>query len=162
MKNVITITCILITLSGCVDPARTSKITFDSDVLVTTAEIEKNRALLIGGWIGSRPTPQGGKREELAILKKDGTFEFRFRETDKRGNKKIVTDVGVWGLVGNVHFTIVTSWYENGKKYSEDITKARNYQVFEVITLDKHIFEYRNIVTNHIYRLEKAQRGYVL
>ncbi len=156
------VVCFLSLLSGCTDTLLTGEVTFNSDASVTTEEIEKNRALLIGGWHGSRPTAQGGTREELAIMKKDGTFEFRFRETDKSGNTQLVSDVGVWGLVGNVHFTIVTAWYENGKKYAEDITKARNYQVYEVITLTKEVFEYRNIVTNHVYRLNKAQKGYLL
>lgn len=120
-------------------------------------EIE-NRNLLIGEWGITLDTKDGGQRKEYAVLRSDGTFKFTFTEFDEKG---VVSDryslLGIWGLVKNIHFTIVMAKERDGVLFKKDTSNPFNYDAYEVLKLDNQVFKYRALIDDEQFKLIKIK-----
>ena len=114
------------------------------------------RELLFGRWFREEKIGTNKKVVEYALLSADGSYEFTFvtihmnvGETDKVVEQ--VTELGDWGLVGDVHFTITKDEIVGEQLYAADLNNSNNYHAYKVLTLNHHVFEYQHVSTNEIF-----------
>ncbi|MBL4822833.1 MAG: hypothetical protein JKX90_04825 [Colwellia sp.] len=115
-----------------------------------------NRALLFGRWYRNDIDAQGRQLVEYAELSADGSFEFTFVSTEQETNvSEQIIELGDWGLVGDVHFTITKSELIEQQLYAADLNDSDNYQAYNIIQLDHQIFKYQHIETKEIFMMRK-------
>jgi len=115
-----------------------------------------NRALLIGRWYRNNIDAQGREIVEYAELSADGIFEFTFVSTDHETNvTEQNVELGDWGLVGNIHFTITKSELIGRQLYPADLNNSDNYQAYNVLQLNHNTFEYQHVETKEIFLMRK-------
>ena len=119
------------------------------------------RELLFGRWFREDKDDQNRKIIEYAQLGADGSFEFTFITlmTKVGEAEKIVeqvTELGDWGLVADIHFTITKNEVFDEQLYASDLNDSNNYHVYRVIQLNHQIFEYQHIETQEIFKMRKV------
>lgn len=115
------------------------------------------RELLVGTWYRSDTDENGQPFSEYAYLNIDGSFEFAFLRHDEQGEViEQVVELGDWGLVGDIHFTMTKSENLDGENYAADLNNADNYHAYRVIQLNSQYFEYQHIVTNEVFILRRV------
>ncbi|WP_114327446.1 hypothetical protein [Candidatus Colwellia aromaticivorans] len=115
-----------------------------------------NRALLFGRWYRNDIDAQDRQIVEYAELSADGSFEFTFVSTDQETNvTEQIVELGDWGLVGNVHFTITKSELIDQQLYAADLNDSDNYHAYKVLQLDHQTFKYQHIETKEIFIMRK-------
>ena len=115
-----------------------------------------NRALLFGRWYRNDIDAQGLEIVEYAELSADGSFEFTFESTEKETKvTERITELGDWGLVADIHFTITKSELIDQQLYAADLNDSDNYHAYKVLQLNHHIFEYQHVETKEIFIMRK-------
>ena len=115
------------------------------------------RALLFGRWYRNDIDEQGNETVEYAQLSSDGSFEFTFISLDKKGEIiDEITELGDWGLVADIHFTLTKNELINEELYSADLNNDDNYHAYKVLGLDHKIFHYQHILTNEEYIMRRV------
>src|SRR5215475_15943222 len=76
-------------------------------------EVTHRRNTIIGHWFEESPLKEGGKRLVLATLEADGTYKVQFRKIYPSGTTEDSTEVGLWGVSGPIHFTIMMGWVKD-------------------------------------------------
>jgi hypothetical protein len=115
------------------------------------------RQQLFGSWYRSEVLKNGSVQTELAQMTVDGEYEFAFSIHDKQG--QIIQhsiELGDWGLVGDIHFTIAKAEYINEEQYEADFTDPDNYHAYKVLELSHQIFKYQHIVSNEVFILRRV------
>lgn len=122
--------------------------------------MEYERALLFGRWFREEIDEPNKKIIEYAQLSADGSFEFTFitlqinvGEADQIVEQ--VTELGDWGLVGDIHFTITKNEVVDEQLYAADLNDSNNYHAYRVLQLNHHIFKYQHISTNEIFIMRR-------
>jgi hypothetical protein len=116
-----------------------------------------NRELLAGRWYRKELNDMGHQLVEYAELCLDGSFEFSFVEQNAQGeiiNQNI--ELGDWGLVGDIHFTITQEEVVDDEHYRADLTDENNYHAYKVLALDSQNFKYQHIVSNEVFILRRV------
>lgn len=118
------------------------------------------RELLFGRWFREDSCESNKKVVEYAQLNVDGSFEFTFitmqvevGEVDRVVEQ--ITELGDWGLVGDIHFTITKDEVVNEQLYASDLNDCNNYHAYRVLELNHHVFKYQHVDTNEIYIMRK-------
>jgi len=115
------------------------------------------RALLFGRWYRSDIDEQGNECVEHAQLSSDGSFEFSFITLDIKGNViEKITELGDWGLVADIHFTLTKNELINKELYAADLNNDDNYQAYKVLALNHKSFHYQHILTNEEYIMKRV------
>lgn len=111
-----------------------------------------NRELLIGKWYRSTTNEHGEIISEYAEVAVDGSFEFTFiiHQSDGSVADKII-ELGDWGLVGDIHFTITKSEIIEDEHYAVDLAEPDNYNAYRVLELTNKTFTYQHVVTEEIF-----------
>ncbi len=122
--------------------------------------MEYERELLFGRWFRDDIDELNRKTIEYAQLSADGSFEFTFiilQENIGKAEQVVeqVTELGDWGLVGDIHFTITKNEVINEQLYAADLNDSNNYHAYRVLQLNHHVFEYQHISTNEIFIMRK-------
>lgn len=122
--------------------------------------MEYERELLFGRWFREDTDEPDKKIIEYAELSADGSFEFTFMTLEMRLGEadqivEQVTELGDWGLVGDIHFTITKNEVVDEQLYSADLNDSNNYHAYKILQLNHHIFEYQHISTNEIFIMRK-------
>ncbi|MEI6894789.1 MAG: hypothetical protein V5789_09180 [Colwellia sp.] len=116
-----------------------------------------SRALLFGRWYRNDIDDQGKETVEYAQLRADGSFEFIFIRLNAKGEViEKVTELGDWGLVADIHFTITKDELINKEFYAADLNNNDNYQVYTVLSLDHKTFHYQHRLTNKEYIMRRV------
>ncbi|MBA6251291.1 MAG: hypothetical protein ACI9O3_001324 [Colwellia sp.] len=116
-----------------------------------------NRALLAGRWYRMEMNDVGHQLVEYAELCLDGSFEFSFVEQTSQGEiVSQIIELGDWGLVGDIHFTITQEEVVDSEHYRADLNDENNYQAYKVLALDSQIFKYQHIVSNEVFILRRV------
>jgi hypothetical protein len=116
-----------------------------------------NRALLAGRWYRMEMNETGDQLVEYAELSLDGSFEFSFVEQNDQGEILCQNiELGDWGLVGDIHFTITQEEVDDGEHFRSDLTDENNYHAYKVLALDSQIFKYQHIVSNEVFILRRV------
>lgn len=130
----------------------------DLEANETTVRDEARRSFLVGTWYRKQATRQGGYSEERAELANDGTYRFSFRRTMADGTIDEYVEIGYWGLVDDIHFTIATGHVEDGIVYPNDMTDPRGYDIYEVLSLTGDSFRYRHRISGNTYELQRVRQ----
>lgn len=115
------------------------------------------RVLLFGRWYRNDIDENGNETVEYAQLSSDGSFEFTFITLDIKGDIiEQITELGDWGLVGDIHFTLTKNELINDELYAADLNNDDNYQAYKVLSLDHQIFHYKHRLTNDEYIMRRV------
>jgi len=116
-----------------------------------------DRTLLAGRWYRMELSETGHQLVEYAELCLDGSFEFSFVEQNAQGEVLCQNiELGDWGLVGDIHFTITQEEVDDGKHFRSDLADENNYHAYKVLALDSQIFKYQHIVSNEVFILRRV------
>ncbi len=107
--------------------------------------------LMIGKWYGKQPTKDGGTKEEIIEKLPNGTYKIQFRVTQPDGTKTERTEVGYWGVSGNIYFSIFKGWLSGSEIISANPTDPYNYDAYHIIELTTEKFEYQHVSTGNRY-----------
>jgi len=127
--------------------------------------VNYNRELLFGRWYRNDIDEQGNEIVEYADLAADGSFEFTFITLTKSNlvteysTEQIIEQVielGDWGLVGDIHFTITKNEVVDEQLYAADLNDSNNYHAYKVLQLNHHTFKYQHIESNEIFEMRKV------
>jgi hypothetical protein len=124
---------------------------------MTIDKINYSRSMLCGQWFSHSINDDGLKCTEYANIAPDGSFEFTFSSFDE--NEVLiekVIELGDWGLVGNIHFTMTKNEVIEEALYAADLNNEDNYHAYKVLQLNHKIFEYQHIVTNETYIMRRV------
>jgi hypothetical protein len=124
---------------------------------MTLTLVSYQRSLLCGQWFSDSFNEDGFKCTECASMAPDGSFEFTFSTFDE-DNKLIekIIELGDWGLVGDIHFTMTKSEVIDEDLYAADLNNEDNYHAYRVLQLNHKFFEYQHIVTNETYIMRRV------
>ncbi|WP_068546108.1 hypothetical protein [Thalassotalea crassostreae] len=114
------------------------------------------RQQLIGNWHRSE---QNGTEHfsEYAQILADGRFVFTFFTYDMEGTiVDEISEVGDWGLVKDIHFTITKAEVENGQEYDADPLNKDNYQAYKVLELNEQTFTYEHLLSGERFTLSRV------
>ena len=70
--------------------------------------------------------------------------------------KEQVTELGDWGLVGDIHFTITKSEVVDEKLYTASLSNPENYHAYKVLLLSADSFKYQHIITEEAFILKRV------
>lgn len=116
-----------------------------------------NREMLFGRWFRGDTDVDGNQFTEYAEISPDGSFEFTFSLHDQNGKTTEETiELGDWGLVGDIHFTMTKSEFINNQHYAADLADENNYHAYKVLQLNNQIFEYKHVITNEVFILRRV------
>ena len=122
----------------------------------------QNWALMVGAWYASQPSIDGGTRQIVSERFSDGTYKYRFKFTDSSGKVKESTEVGQWGVAGDIYFSIYRGKLtENGVKYS-DPSDPYNYDAYQIIELSKSQFVYKSITNGSVFTAVRVESDFVI
>ena len=118
------------------------------------------RELLFGRWFREDIDEPNKKVIEYAQLSADGSFEFTFVTLQVKVGEadqvvEQVTELGDWGLVGDIHFTITKNEVVDEQLYAADLNDSNNYHAYRVLQLNHHVFEYQHVNTSEIFIMRK-------
>lgn len=116
-----------------------------------------SRTMLIGSWYRNSIDDQNHHTSEYAKLSTDGSFEFSFVTHNNQGDIiEEIIELGDWGLVGDIHFTMTKSEFIDGDHYAADLADEDNYQAYKVLQLTNQKFEYQHLLTKEVYILKRV------
>ena len=116
------------------------------------------REKLIGKWYRNDLDDEGNQVSEYAHMLADGSYEFSFIYHDAQGEViHQIIELGDWGLVGDVHFTMTKSEFIDNEHYAVDLNDADNYNAYRVLELTNQTFKYQHVYMHHLYRNCKIQ-----
>lgn len=116
-----------------------------------------DRNMLFGNWYRGDTDEDGNQLTEFARIEPDGSFEFTFIQYDQKGRAaEEITELGDWGLVGDIHFTITRGELIDGDTFSADMADEDNYHAYQVLQLNSKILEYKHIITNEVFILRRV------
>ena len=116
-----------------------------------------SREQLIGQWYRLDVDEQGHQMSEYAEIAADGSYEFTFSTLDNNGSViQQSIELGDWGLVGDIHFTLTKSELVDNELYSADLANSDNYHAYRVVQLNSQVFEYQHIVTNEVFIMRRV------
>ena len=123
--------------------------------------VKYERELLCGRWFREETNTPNEKIIEYAQLNADGSFEFTFitlQVTFGAADRIVeqVIELGDWGLVGDIHFTITKNEIVDDLLYTADLNDGNNYHAYKVVQLNHHVFEYQHVETNETFIMRKV------
>lgn len=119
-----------------------------------------DRELLFGRWFRQNIDEDNKKTIEYAQISADGSFEFTFvtsilKEGEAEQVIEQVIELGDWGLVADIHFTITKNDIIDEQLYAADLNDSDNYHAYRVLKLNHHTFEYQHIETDEVFIMRK-------
>lgn len=116
-----------------------------------------DRHQLIGSWYRTDIDQENNCHTEFAQMSADGSYEFGFTIHDVQGQLiQQSIELGDWGLVGDIHFTIAKAELVDDEHYVMDFTDPNNYHAYKVLALTEQIFKYQHIVSNEVFILRRV------
>jgi|APFre7841882630_1041343.scaffolds.fasta_scaffold35779_2 hypothetical protein len=141
---------------------KTTSTTIHNAMPYPTESAIKQRKLLIGKWLGQAATDDGREIKWLSELKSDGTFALTFRTYNSKGDYQEQTEIGFWGVSGQIHFTIIRDVIVDKKLIPADPTDPYYYDAYEILKLNDQEFEHKAVTTGDIYKSQKVSDNYQL
>ncbi len=115
-----------------------------------------SREQLVGRWF-RQEQENGNQLIEYSQFYSDGTFEFCFITQNMKGELlEQVIELGDWGLVADIHFTLTKNEVFDEQVYAADLENSDNYHAYRVLSLSPDCFEYQHIITNESFILKRV------
>ncbi|MFD2168255.1 hypothetical protein ACFSJY_18505 [Thalassotalea euphylliae] len=116
-----------------------------------------NRNMLIGQWVRNDTDDSGNPFVEHAEFFGDGSFEFCFMTMSNSGDiLQQEIELGDWGLVGDIHFTMTKNEVLDEKMMSADLANPDNYHAYKVTQLTADSFAYEHILSKESFILKRV------
>ena len=101
---------LLLAITGCATNHTSTNIVQTEKSSLSVSQKAK-WAMMVGSWYGNQPTENGGSRHWIMHRLPQGTYQVYYSVLDSEEQK---TDeggeVGHWGIVGDVYFSIFRGW----------------------------------------------------
>ena len=124
-------------------------------------QTERYRTALIGTWFRSQPIVGGGTDSEISVFREDGSYVFSFQRKNAVGQvTDEVSELGSWGISGDIHFTITLAMDDHGRRIAVNPADADNYLAYRVLELNDAVFAYQTVVTGNVFRLNRVENGF--
>ena len=117
---------------------------------------EHTWSTMVGKWYGKQPRHDGGTHEWLTTRYEDGTYEIVFRSTDPYGTVERTVETGLWGVSGNVYYTIFEGWIRGGLFVSTDLEGQYTRDAYKIISLTESEMKYRSIENGAIFKIRRV------
>lgn len=145
----------LFLLAGCAwnDAARTPDVALAKPG--TPVQTAERRRLLTGCWVGAAQIEGGGQRVWLVQRGDDGRFRIDFRTEVDNADAETTTEVGSWGVSGEIYFTITRGWLTPNGPQAADMGDPYFYDAYLIEALDDQQFVYRHAETGYAYRVTR-------
>ena len=116
-----------------------------------------SREQLVGQWYRIDNNELGHQMSEYAEISADGSYEFTFSTLNEKGNViEQSIELGDWGLVGDIHFTLTKSEFVDNELFNSDLGNSDNYHAYRVLQLNSQVFQYQHIVTNEVFIMRRV------
>ncbi|MFT7403383.1 MAG: hypothetical protein ACI955_000438 [Zhongshania sp.] len=173
MKKLLSFTLLLMLLMGCSQLEITKPLSsanlhnpmqIDDNLLpgeVSEVQIlasSASRNMLLGKWYGVRTMENGGQKEWLTERSADGTYRVDFRFVDADGSARSQSEVGLWGVSGDIYFRIFRGWVTIEGMKLADPTVADHYDAYKIKGLDDNSFSYLHQTRNQRYTVKKVAK----
>ncbi|CAA0105251.1 Uncharacterised protein [Zhongshania aliphaticivorans] len=133
----------------------------EDDEIISIPSSE-SRQMLLGKWYGVRKLKDGGQKEWLTERSADGTYRVDFRFVSADGSARSQSEVGFWGVSGDIYFRIFRGWVTlNGMKPA-DPTVADHYDAYRIDGLDNDYFSYVHQTRGQQYTVKKMPNEFRL
>jgi hypothetical protein len=156
MLKTINIVCVILFLAGCAGIAGTQNTLSSAFAPQLSEERKNNWKLMVGTWYGSQKTQDGETYSWIVQHKANGTYKHDAQIIDVNGNIKKQVEVGEWGIVKNIYFSVFKGWLEDGKFIPSDPTDPSIRDAYEVLELTDDKITYKNLINNDIYTVRKV------
>ncbi|MEX1664099.1 hypothetical protein [Zhongshania arctica] len=131
-----------------------------SDIQILASSASRN--MLLGKWYGIRTMENGGQKEWLTERSADGTYRVDFRFVDTDGSARSQSEVGFWGVSGDIYFRIFRGWVTVEGMKPADPTVADHYDAYKIEGLDDNAFSYIHLTRNQRYTVKKVPTDFRL
>lgn len=127
-----------------------------------SADQQQQHKAMLGKWYGNQPLKEGGTHEWVMQRGDQGQYLAEFKTTDKNGNVRRQSEVGLWGVSGDVYFTIFMGYPHPDGIHLVDSSDPYNYDAYYILNLDETAFEYKNARSGSTYKVIKKPDDFVL
>lgn len=145
--------CVVMTSCAWNDAARSPDVALAKPG--TPEQTAERRRLLTGCWVGAAQIRGGGQRVWLVQREADGKFRIDFRTEVDNAEAEVTTEVGMWGVSGEVYFTITRGWLTPNGPQASDLSDPYFYDAYLIEALDAQQFIYRHVETGYSYRVTR-------
>jgi hypothetical protein len=114
------------------------------------------RNWMVGTWRGTAKTKDGESRVWHVSRKVDGTFSTEFCISCETSKEQRVVEFGVWGVSGDVYFTITRGWVEGKAKLDADPRDEGLYDAYYIIKIEGNSMRYRSASTGNEFIIERV------
>jgi len=123
---------------------------------------QERRLMMIGKWFGISALDDGRLRRYIIEHHADGTFKIHFRTYNKDKRYEDHVEIGVWGVSGNIHFTITQGWLVDATVIPADPADASLYDAYEIIKLTNDELEYRAVYADVVFTVRRVPDSFEL
>jgi hypothetical protein len=161
--KVLCLSIVFMCIAGCC-PLNT-KSSFSSIPLSRPASsqaAQERRSAMIGKWFGLAALDDGRLRAYIIEHHADGTFKIHFRTYTRDNKYEDQIEIGVWGVSGNIHFTITQGWLVDSTVSPVDPADASFYDAYEIIKLTKDELEYKAVYADVVFAVRRVPASFEL
>lgn len=152
-------------LAGCAgappESMHTSTVAVDGTKQELALTQLERRTRMLGRWYGSSPTREGGRTQWIVERVADGSYRTRFRLTESTGRMREWQEVGIWGVAGDIYFSIFTGWLDAGRVDPADPTDAYNYDAYRILSLEPARMEYESVDSENRFVVRKVDDAFL-
>ena len=123
---------------------------------------EKQRAWMVGKWLGESPVSEGGTKSWLIERSADGTYIVTFRNVAIDGTIDVDQEYGDWGISGDVYFTMTRGWLRGGQKRPVRHRESYFDDAYLVRRLTPLEFVYESVASGDVYSVRKVGADFTL
>ncbi|GAC13685.1 hypothetical protein [Aliiglaciecola lipolytica] len=128
---------------------------------ISETKVEQ-RIMMLGRWYGDTPTKEGGRKQWIIDRAENGTYTIDFLVTKANKTKQQFSEKGIWGVAGNIYFSIYQGATHQGEFHPSDPSDPYNYDAYHIINITSVSFEYQNIDSQNKYMVSKVPASFVL
>ena len=158
MKLLLLVTCSVM-LNACV-PTNTSDLAIIDVKPMLTESQEERWALMVGKWYSRQSIKAGGVKEEILEFFPDGKSLITFKISDLNKNTQISRELGLWGVSGDIYFSIFIGHIKNSNLQKSNLGDPYNYDAYRILQLNESVFEYEHVTTGNRYTSKKVSADY--
>jgi hypothetical protein len=114
------------------------------------------RSWMVGTWRGTAKTKDGETRVWDVTRKVDGTFRVEFCIACNTSKEERLVEYGVWGVSGDVYFTITRGWVEGQGRLEADPRDEGLYDAYYILKAEGNSMRYRSASTGNEFTIERV------
>ena len=154
MKFSLTIIALAFVLSGCANQQQPEK----RDVHLNVSQRQSQWDNFAGHWRTQRSNDIGGKNTITIKRFKDGRYVIQFKIFDKQEIlKEEHREMGLWGISGDIYFTMFKGWIENDRFQPANSSKAAHYNAYQIIEHGADKLIYKSLSSDNTFSYQRIE-----